>query len=959
MSAQIGKSRILLLTVLLAFAARDAHATERKCVHGQVWSISAGTCVKQKPARKQSPQDRYDRAVEDLDGRGKAPDPRRGLALLETTCTAGHGASCTLLGFLSSRGRGVSKDDKRAMTYFEQGCKLDDLEGCVYVGELASRTGEYPSSRIAYQRACELGSGVACARAGVQFENGIGGEKLPTAATPLFEKALELLKPRCPGDGSACYVVGWLHENGKGTPKNLPTAIDAYRAGCATGSGDSCMNLATALDHGAGGKVDPDGANAAYDKACRDYDNAGACQQIAERLGKAKFDLPRALGLARRGCDLDPKECGTLAEFYRLGYGMPAPDQVAATRFYKQSCDSGALGWCERYGERAWVGTGMSMDRDLAVVILERACKGRYIASCLLAAQHLVELGKDDLRAATLSSIGCEYKHGEACWYAGLLASQGKGGMASHERALGFYDKSCGFKSAAGCTAAGDAYRSGTGTAKEPTKALERYEDGCLPADRPSAAACASWGRMQYFGEGADKTVIGSLTAFARACELGDAESCTFIVGLLAETKDGKRDVVMSALERGCTADHEAACLARAQLLVASKREPDRRAGYALFAAACTRKSDEGCLAQANLLADGWGVTADPAKAEQLFRTRCDGGNAAACYGMGRLHDRAARHEEALKLYRRACDGSYADACSQVGFAYYTALHVRWDITAAASYFIRSCELGSAVGCANSADVYRYGVGAKLDHAKAFAHYDKACQPASASGCAGLGHYLATGEGGVKVDRKRAEEALRASCNDTEPAPEGCRELADLIAHDRGKPGEIARLRTTAFARAQELAKDNPYYMYLVGTYHAEGMATAKDPPAARGWFAKACDGFDPLGCIAAGTLFAGSTVPADRDRARVFLERACAAGMAEGCGQRGKAAGPTPVRHGQGCCGGEIAPGAELGLALVIAAMVRRRRTRYRVRHASARDLRASLWLGPVRGRLPASRPR
>ena len=925
--------RAILVVIFMLVAVREAHAIERKCGKGQVWSISAGTCIKKKPAPKLSPQEKYDRAVEDLDGRGKAPDAKRGLALLEDNCKAGHGSSCTLLGFLYSRGRGVVKDDKRAMEYFVKGCGLDDLEGCVYVGELAYRTGEYPNSRIAYQRACELGSGVACARAGALFEGGVGGEKLPTAAAPLFEKALELLKPKCPGDGAACYVVGWLYENGKGTPKNAGAAIDAYRAGCTTGSGDACMNLATALDKGLGGKVDTDGANGAYDKACRDYDNAGACQLIATRLGKAKQDLPRALELARRGCTLDPKECGTLAEFFRLGFGMAAPDQASATRYYKQACDSGELGWCQSYGERAWAGTGMPKDAAIAVAVLERACKGRYIASCYLAAEHLATLGKDDVRAATLATIGCDYKDGTACWYAGVLAAQGKGGMASNERALVFYDKACGFKSPTGCNAAGDAYRNGTGSAKEPGKAIERYRDGCEGSDKKlSSQACASWGRMLYFGEGVDKNVAASLLAFVRACEYGEAEPCNFVGGLLAEAKDHKRDEVMAALDRGCKSAYEPACIARARLLVQSKREADRRAGYELFAAACAKKSDEGCLMQANLLADGWGVTADPEKAEKLFRSRCDGGNSAACFGMGRVYERANKHDEALRMFDRSCDGGYADACSQVGFIYYTALHVRWDIAAAAKHFIKSCELGSVIGCANSGDVYRYGAGAKLDHRKAFEHYEKSCLPADASGCAGLGHYLATGEGGITVDRKRAEEAFRASCNETSPAPEGCRGLADLLEKGRGKRGEIARLRTTAFTRAQELAKDNPYYMYLLGTYHDEGMATVKDPVQAQLWLGKACDGFDPLGCIAAGKLLVTSKTVVDQERAKVFFERACAAGVDEGCSLgKSKAAGPPVVHGGKGCCGGEVAPGAELGLGLAIAAMVRRRRARYR----------------------------
>jgi hypothetical protein len=442
---------------------------------------------------------------------------------------------------------------------------------------------------------------------------------------------------------------------------------------------------------------------------------------------------------------------------------------------------------------------------------------------------------------------------------------------------------------------------------------------------------------MAYFGEaGGVKNAAVALSAFTRACKYGEPDTCAYLGTLVAET-GGKLETILGVMEQSCKDGHEHACIALGNQLALSERETDRRKAYDVFAESCTRSikssGDDGCLRQADLLADGWGITKDAAKAESIYRTRCDEGRAAACFGMARLYERQDHADEALRMYQRACDGGWADACSSVGFAYYTAHGVRWDVAAAAKYFIKACDLGSSVGCTNSGDVYRYGAGAPLDHKKAFGYYEKACRPGDPTGCAGVGHYLATGEGGTKLDKQRAQQALRSACeNEAYVMPEACRGLADLLDEQRaGSPAEIARLRTTSFARAQELAKDNPYYMYVLGTYFAEGVATVRDPAQSLAFLSKACDGFDPLGCIAAGKALRATHKPADAERAGVYFERACAAGVDEGCtlGTHGaRPVGPNPAPRAHGCgCSGEVAPGAHGGLALLVLIVLRRRR--------------------------------
>ena len=137
-------------------------------------------------------------------------------------------------------------------------------------------------------------------------------------------------------------------------------------------------------------------------------------------------------------------------------------------------------------------------------------------------------------------------------------------------------------------------------------------------------------------------------------------------------------------------------------------------------------------------------------------------------------------------------------------------------------------------------------------------------------------------------------------------------------------------MRLKAMSITEKEAATNPAYMYWLGTYHASGMATVKDPAKALQWFTKSCEGFDPLGCIAAAKALSTSTQPGDSEKARVYFQRACAAGVEDGCKGVGapspsKAQGPTPVRAKSNGC----STGADAGLVLGFAALLLRRRRR------------------------------
>src|SRR5690606_3789061 len=96
--------------------------------------------------------------------------------------------------------------------------------------------------------------------------------------------------------------------------------------------------------------------------------------------------------------------------------------------------------------------------------------------------------------------------------------------------------------------------------------------------------------------------------------------------------------------------------------------------------------------------------------------------------------------------------------------------------------------------------------------------------------------------------------------------------------------------------------KLNPYYAYVLGTLHRDGVGTPADAKEAVVWFDRACEGRDPLGCMAAGDAhLAGAGGARDVTRAVAMYDRACAAGVDRACVLASEAK-RLPMSGGKGC---------------------------------------------------------
>jgi TPR repeat protein len=897
------RQRLILIVIALAFPA-VAHADiARKCKDATYVFSQAAGCVKRPSAPKLSATETYVMALDAIES-----DPKKAFGLFDKACREKHGAACTQVGMMfdSGRGRVVAKDNRKALDQYARACELGDGRACQLRGNAATNANDYKLALEYFKRGCAKDDGIACAQQAWYVEKGFVDAPDPKAARVLYDKGLRLIDGKCPGNGMMCHVRGYLYERGIGVVADPQKAQASYRLACAESYGEACGALAFWLDKNGGHQAE---ITATYEKAC-ELEVAGACSRAASRISNADPSSAKPLQLAERGCRLDTKECGMLAELHRLGRGTQR-DQDKATEIYRTACEAGDQGWCASYGKRLHEGVGTKPDTARARKILDEACSANDSDACTSLAIYISNDKTTDARAFTLVTKACTLGASHGCYLqAWMIEKNRHGGTQDASGALPLYEKACGQGSEEACNAGGDLAKP-----TDAPKARSLYEKGC-DDDTPSGDACVSLASLLL--EGKDQK--GAIRAAARGCAYGKQNACDWLPNATTEA-DGIA-IATTQLEPGCKQGNDAICYALAMVVTRTGAAGDKQRGFAMFQASCKRKHIPSCEIEAQSHYYGIGTVEDKPKGEQLYRALCDGDAGSACLELARIAFAAKHANDTMRFSERACTLKSADGCSMLGFMYYTAqLGVRWDISQAAVYFTKACDGGSGIGCANQAELVRFGINGPADPKKAFELYTKSCTAGQQSGCAGAAVYT--------QDVSKARDLWKTAC-DADVA-EACVELAASLEKTRsGSPSEIARMRLKALSITEKEAASNPAYMYWLGTYHEGGMATVKDPVKALAWFTKACEGFDPLGCLAAAKALAASTQPGEADRARVYFQRACAAGIDDGCKATGapppsKAAGPPAVQaKSKGC-----AVGGDTGLVLGLLVFRLRRRRR------------------------------
>lgn len=172
-----------------------------------------------------------------IDGNGAAPDPSRGVALIDRACTGGNVEACRQLSWRYRQGTGVEADGTRAVAFLE--------------------------------KACSAGDSQACLAAASDHQTGRGVPADPAAATRMLESACTH------GERAGCLALAWALQSGEGAPRDLERAAAVYEDGCLGGDGGACTRLGLLYVVPDGLPNDPQRAEELLGKGCELGDQQG------------------------------------------------------------------------------------------------------------------------------------------------------------------------------------------------------------------------------------------------------------------------------------------------------------------------------------------------------------------------------------------------------------------------------------------------------------------------------------------------------------------------------------------------------------------------------------------------------------------------------------------------------------------------------------------------------------
>jgi len=141
----------------------------------------------------------------------------------------------------------------------------------------------------------------------------------------------------------------------------------------------------------------------------------------------------------------------------------------------------------------------------------------------------------------------------------------------------------------------------------------------------------------------------------------------------------------------------------------------DTAKAASLYKRACEAKVPGGCGHLALLHRDGDGVPKDPALAESMAATACNGGDAFGCYALGivleTVQDQSGAWRPAkdvIAAYEKGCAGSSVEACHELGMLYHSGRGgAGKDPVKASTALKKACELGDRISCHQATMVTR------------------------------------------------------------------------------------------------------------------------------------------------------------------------------------------------------------------------------------------------------------
>jgi TPR repeat protein len=193
----------------------------------------------------------------------------------------------------------------------------------------------------------------------------------------------------------------------------------------------------------------------------------------------------------------------------------------------------------------------------------------------------------------------------------------------------------------------------------------------------------------------------------------------------------------------------------------------DQARAAELFKKGCDGGEAKSCVNLGVMRADGLGVGKDPAAAAKLFEKGCNDGEAAGCGLLGKAYLAGAGVSSdparAASLLEQACDGADARSCGAAGVLYAEGNGVQRDVARAAKLYQRACNGGDAASCGAVGLLYETGNGVGKNPMIAAMMYQRGCMRGNADACADEGRMELAKPAGANLDQ--AKRKFEWACN--------------------------------------------------------------------------------------------------------------------------------------------------------------------------------------------------
>lgn len=237
-----------------------------------------------------------------------------------------------------------------------------------------------------YAKACTVGDGNGCMKAGAYHVCGVGVRQDGALGTTLLERGCNL------GETEACFAAAMIMIEGRVVPRDTARAYKVLDGACQKGSPRACGALGGMLLASAPATEHARAADL-LEKACA-ADDMESCTNFGVILqnglaGRAK-DHPRAFALTKKACEGSHKgACGNLGTFYVMGQGVEK-DEALGVKLLGVACDAEDMGSCVSLAKCLQAGVGGPVDAARAETLLKLACDRGNGQACRLLADTSV-----------------------------------------------------------------------------------------------------------------------------------------------------------------------------------------------------------------------------------------------------------------------------------------------------------------------------------------------------------------------------------------------------------------------------------------------------------------------------------------------------------------------------------------------------------------------------------------